>query len=223
MKRRKLLKSIGLAAMGGSSLASHVACLAQSRVTLKKNDCGANVTPPVPEGPYYKDEQLDRQDITEGKPGVLLTLVFKVTDAHCKPLKDAIVDIWQCDKDGKYSDFERENTAGQKWLRGYQKTDAEGMCTFKTIFPGWYNGRLTHIHGKLRVNGVTRETTNFFLPKEVENAVYKNPLYAKGLNPVTIAQDIELRGDTERHNALMMSVKEDGKGGYLATFTISDK
>ncbi len=222
MERRKLLKIMGLAVVGGTSLASHLACQAQARVQIKKNDCGGNITPPVPEGPYYKDEQLNRQDITEDRTGVPLTLMFKVTDVHCKPLKDAIVDIWQCDKDGVYSDFSDEKTAGQKWLRGYQKTDAEGMCSFKTIFPGWYEGRLTHIHGKLHVNGVTRETTNFFLPKEIENTVYKNTLYAKGPNLVTVAQDIEMSGDTERYNALMTSVKEDGKGGYTATFTISD-
>lgn len=223
MKRRKLLKTLGLAAVGGATLAAQMACQAQAPVKIKKNECGENITPPVPEGPYYKDEQLNRSDLSEGQTGVPLTLVFKVQDVHCKPVKDAIVDIWHCNKDGVYSDFAGENTAGQKWLRGYQKTDAEGKCTFQTIFPGWYNGRLTHLHGKLHIGGKTKETTNFFLPKDIETKVYQNPLYAKGQNPMTIARDIELRGDTDRYNALIMNVKEDGKGGYIAAFTISDE
>lgn len=30
--------------------------------------------------------------------------------------------------------------------RGIQKTDADGVAQFKTVFPGHYSGRATHIH-----------------------------------------------------------------------------
>ncbi|KAL0933504.1 uncharacterized protein CTRU02_212467 [Colletotrichum truncatum] len=34
----------------------------------------------------------------------------------------------------------------ESWLRGVQQTGTDGVVRFKTIFPGWYNGRATHIH-----------------------------------------------------------------------------
>ncbi len=183
--------------------------------------CSASATPAVPEGPYYKNEQLNRSDVRESRVGVPITYVFNVQDTLCRPIAGAVVDIWQCDKDGVYSDFSAQNTLGQTWLRGFQTTDAAGQCRFTAIFPGWYNGRLTHLHAKLFVAGALKQTTNFFYPKDVETAVYADPRYTKGQNPTTVAGDIELRGDTARFNTLMMSVAADGAGGYIATTTFA--
>jgi protocatechuate 3,4-dioxygenase beta subunit len=36
---------------------------------------------------------------------------------------------------------------------GLHVTDAKGQATFFTIYPGWYNGRATHIHIKVHING----------------------------------------------------------------------
>ena len=193
------------------------------RSSLDKTDCGDPITPAVPEGPFYKNEKLNRKDITEGKQGVAITYLFKVEDIHCKPLPNAVVDIWQCDKDGVYSDFSQENTKGQTWLRGMQTTGADGTCSFKSVFPGWYPGRLTHLHGKVHYKGETKQTTNFFFPKSIEEEVYKNKLYTKGQNHRTIAEDMEMDGDTERFKALLMKVINDGKGGYIASYTIAFK
>lgn len=41
------------------------------------------------------------------------------------------------------------DTVDQKFLRGYQVTDANGVVTFTTIDPGWYQGRTVHFHFKL--------------------------------------------------------------------------
>jgi protocatechuate 3,4-dioxygenase beta subunit len=184
--------------------------------------CGDPITPPVGEGPYYVNENLNRMDITEGKPGIPLTLIFKVEDINCQPISGAIVDIWHCDAGGVYSDESSQSTLGQKWLRGLLQTDTNGKCTFKTIFPGWYNGRLTHIHGKVKVGSVTKQTTNFFLPKAAEQAVYSTAAYAsKGQNPTTVAQDVELKGNNTIYNSLMMAITGDIVTGYIANFTIA--
>jgi protocatechuate 3,4-dioxygenase beta subunit len=72
----------------------------------------------------------------------------------CKPLRDAAVDIWSCNASGIYSDISAEGTYGHNSLRGVQITDKHGQVNFRTIFPGHYAGRTTHIH--LRVhNGFT--------------------------------------------------------------------
>jgi hypothetical protein len=94
-------------------------------------------------------------------------------------------------------------------------TDGSGRCRFTPIFPGWYAGRLTHLHGKLKINGITNPTTNFFFPKSVETDVYNSPLYrGRGQNNTSVAQDVELRGDVARFNALTMQVTGDVGGGY---------
>ena len=225
MNRKQFLSLVGLATVGGLSLAFKKSSLAllSGNATGDKTDCGDPITPAVPEGPFYKNEKLNRQDITEGKRGVAITYLFKVEDIHCNPIPNAIVDIWQCDKEGVYSDFSRENTQGQTWLRGMQTTSSDGTCSFKSVFPGWYKGRLTHLHGKVHYKGETKQTTNFFFPKEIEKKVYQNKLYTKGQNPVTISDDMEIDGDTERFNALLMKVTADRSGGYIASYTIAFK
>ncbi len=64
-------------------------------------------------GPYYVAEELLRSDISEGKPGVPLSLRVVLLDAHtCKPLPNAAVDLWHCDAVGLYSGFTQQNPMG---------------------------------------------------------------------------------------------------------------
>ncbi len=65
------------------------------------------------EGPYYLDRALLRQDITEGKPGLPLTLRFEVLDSRtCRPLSDTALEIWHCDAQGLYSGFTHMSPGG---------------------------------------------------------------------------------------------------------------
>ena len=119
--------------------------------------------PELTVGPYFVDKQLDRSDIrvepSTGvvKPGEALALAFSVqqiANGQCSPLSGAMVDVWQCDAAGVYSGVNDRmvgfNTEGQRFLRGYQVTDANGLAQFTTIYPGWYQGRAVHIHFKIR-------------------------------------------------------------------------
>ena len=55
----------------------------------------------------------------------------------------------------------------------------------------------------------------------METAVYNSALYSsRGQNNVTVAQDIELKGDTAAYNALMMTVTGDVTSGYVASYVI---
>jgi protocatechuate 3,4-dioxygenase beta subunit len=106
------------------------------------------------EGPYYLDLEKIRKNITEGKSGVRLDLHVKVVDnTSCEPLSDVAVDIWHAAASGKYSGFSGEGTSGQTFLRGVQLTGEEGIAVFRTIYPGWYRGRATHIHLKAHLGG----------------------------------------------------------------------
>ncbi|MGH7587358.1 MAG: twin-arginine translocation pathway signal protein, partial [Gemmatimonadota bacterium] len=68
------------------------------------------------------------------------------------PLAGALVDVWHCDHRGVYSDVVDPgfDSVGQKFLRGYQVTEGDGVARFTTVFPGWYQGRTVHVHFKVR-------------------------------------------------------------------------
>jgi protocatechuate 3,4-dioxygenase beta subunit len=122
------------------------------------------VQPQQTEGPYFVDGMLHRGDIRAEPPsgpakaGVPLRIAFHVSrmtaDGACTPLAGAHVDLWQCDALGVYSGVQDRsfNTVGQKFLRGYQLTDAKGVARFVTIYPGWYQGRAVHVHFKIRTD-----------------------------------------------------------------------
>lgn len=46
-----------------------------------------------------------------------------------------------------------EPTDDERYLRGTQLTDKHGYVEFRTVFPGWYQGRAVHIHTKVHVGG----------------------------------------------------------------------
>lgn len=156
-------------------------------------------------GPYYLDKKLLRKDITEGKPGILLYLRIKILEAStCTPLEGAAVDIWHCDAMGLYSGFTKmgselpgpppgdsppvaQPTDELTFLRGIQITDDSGLADFKTIYPGWYQGRATHIHFKVRINGKaddgtftgghTCHTGQLFTPDVLTEQIMAEPVY----------------------------------------------
>jgi protocatechuate 3,4-dioxygenase beta subunit len=118
------------------------------------------LTPEVTEGPFYVALDKIRRDITEGRPGVPLTLKIRVIDVkRCRPIHSAAVDIWHCDAGGLYSDEASNGTSGQTYLRGVQLTNKKGYATFRTVYPGHYTGRATHIHMKVHIGGKARSGT----------------------------------------------------------------
>jgi protocatechuate 3,4-dioxygenase beta subunit len=142
------------------------------------------LTPELTEGPYYVAGEKVRRDITEGKSGAPLTLKLAVVDAStCKPIRNAAVDIWHCDASGNYSAFSTPNQ--RTYLRGIQRTDATGVVTFQTIYPGWYAGRTVHIHVKVHVGGDVVHTGQLFFSDTVTDAVYKRVPYTRRPNRTT--------------------------------------
>ncbi len=155
------------------------------------------LVPSETQGPYpllamLSNSLVMRQDITEGKSGVPLTVKLKFEDVNnnCAALMNAAVYIWHCDRAGEYSGYsssQNGNHAGETFLRGVQLTDVNGEVTFTTIFPGWYAGRITHIHFQVYLNanlgGTARVTSQLAFPAAVTAEVYNSTLYAgKGQN-----------------------------------------
>jgi len=192
------------------------------------------VRPQQTEGPYFVDEKLNRSDIrsdpSEGsvKEGILLRLVFhvsRIAGSSCTPLSGAVVDVWQCDALGMYSDVQDINglfdTRGKKFLRGYQMADASGTAQFITIYPGWYPGRTVHIHFKIRTDPAAQRgfefTSRLYFDDAITDQVHVQAPYAtKGQRTLKNDRDDIFRGGG---NQLMFLLTQDAKG-YVGTFDL---
>jgi protocatechuate 3,4-dioxygenase beta subunit len=164
------------------------------------------LTPELTEGPYYLDLDRVRRDITDGKDGLPFDLRMVVVDADaCEPIKDAAVDIWHCDAGGEYSGVEGNSGI---FLRGIQMSDAKGAAQFRTIFPGWYQGRAVHIHVKVHVGGNETFTGQLFFAGETLNAVYANEPYSA-------------RGDADTPNETD-GIFAQGGGSTIVDVTVGD-
>jgi len=183
------------------------------------------VRPEQTEGPYFVDEKLERSDIRsdpttgEVKEGELLALTFnvsQVTGSGCTPLAGATVDVWHCDALGVYSDVSDPgfNTAGQKFLRGYQVTDANGTAAFTTIYPGWYSGRTVHIHFKVRTDQNFEFTSQLFFDEALSDQVFTQAPYASKGQRNTLNSTDNIYDDL-----LLLTVTQTDQG-YAATFDI---
>jgi len=131
-----------------------------------------------------------------------------------------MVDVWQCDAEGRYSQYAQPgfDGRGESFLRGIQTTDASGRVTFTTVYPGWYAGRATHIHVEVTVNGRSVKVTQIAFPEGVNGAVYATGVYAaRGPNPTSNAADGIFAGSL---NAELATLSGDTTNGYTAAFTL---
>src|SRR5438309_1472658 len=170
LTRRKALTTLAAAA-GGAVLAACGGNKPKSATTTKTATPSCTLSPEMTEGPYFISGEAVRSDITEGKPGVPLQLALAIADASsCAAIANASVDIWHADAGGNYSGF-GDATSNRTFLRGVQVTDGSGQVTFKTIYPGWYMGRATHIHLKVYVGGNAVHTGQLFFNESANDAV----------------------------------------------------
>ncbi len=173
------------------------------------------LTPEQTEGPYYIAGEKVRRNITEGRPGAPLLLRAFVVDAStCKGIKNAAVDIWHADAGGVYSGF-GQGAASRTFMRGIQKTNAKGLALFRTVYPGWYQGRTVHIHVKVHLGGNVVHTGQLYFPDTLTDAVYrKAPYSSRPSRDVRNANDSVYRNGGRRS---LMSVRKNSAGVYVAT------
>jgi protocatechuate 3,4-dioxygenase beta subunit len=196
------------------------------------------LTPEGEVGPYFTDDSAsgyNRSDIRSNidgsstQSGIPLTLHLYVYDFdnNCAAMAGVQVDIWHCNASGVYSNESVESTLGQSWLRGYQITDASGAVTFKTIVPGWYQGRTTHIHLRLRSSYNSSaslsdgsNTTQLFFPQALVDSIDTTvaPYSAEGRNSTTNAGDRVYTEQTE--GRMEMTLSGDSANGYVASVII---
>lgn len=145
------------------------------------------LTPRQGEGPYYPEADLNRDnDLTNlgpGKPvarGQVIYLGGRVLDPDCRPIRDAVVEVWQAAASGRYNHSQDPNgnlvldPNFQYW--GRTRTDTNGKYVFKSVIPGHYptgpnTYRPPHIHVKIHATGFLSLTTQvYFDPRSYDDA-----------------------------------------------------
>jgi protocatechuate 3,4-dioxygenase beta subunit len=176
------------------------------------------LTPEQTEGPYYIAGEKLRRNITDGRPGTPLVLRVLVVDATtCRPIRNAAVDIWHADAGGVYSGF-GDGASSRTFMRGIQRTNAKGLAQFRTVYPGWYQGRTVHIHVKVHMGGSVVHTGQLYFPDSVTDAVYRRAPYSSRPN-----RDVRNATDSVFRNGGSKSVvklKRNSAGVYVATITM---
>ncbi len=141
-------------------------------------------TPPLTEGPFYPDKlplDTDNDLIVVNNSltpavGEVTHLTGRVVDRAGNPVKDALVEIWQCDAKGVYlhsSDSGPKQAQRDKNFQGYGRftTGSKGEYRFRTIKPVPYPGRpAPHIHFKVRRGSRELITTQLFIAGHPGNA-----------------------------------------------------
>jgi protocatechuate 3,4-dioxygenase beta subunit len=139
------------------------------------------------EGPFYpnhkqidKDADMTSVDGMSGQAaGESLLIKGRVLDTNGNPVTNALVDIWQADKNGRYLHEDAPETSPldqnfQYWAK--IKTGEDGSYSVKTIKPAKYAAeedweRPPHIHFRVAKRGMRELTTQMYFANEPLNEV----------------------------------------------------
>ena len=140
---------------------------------IKATSSNCKKTPQQSIGPFYKvPSKIFNNDMTnDGKAiGKIIKVYGKIFDNKCKPIPNAILDIWQANSFGKYnhqadlSESKKDND-----FYGYMRllSNGKGEYSFNTILPGSYKvskdlTRTPHIHFKVMINQKQLTTQMYF-------------------------------------------------------------
>jgi protocatechuate 3,4-dioxygenase beta subunit len=178
------------------------------------------------------DEGIVRADITSSiggssgvAQGVPMAINLSIVDAsNGSPISGAVVYLWHCTADGRYSIYE---ISEENYLRGVQVADDAGRVQFTSIFPGCYAGRWPHAHfevyGSLEdaTAGATPiKTSQLALPQADCETVYADGRYgdsSQNLSRLSLDTDGVFRdGWTDQLATVAGSVAE----GYTASLLV---
>ncbi|MGL4422845.1 MAG: intradiol ring-cleavage dioxygenase [Gemmataceae bacterium] len=158
-------------------------------------------TPKMTEGPFYPNKlPLDtdndllviNDDLTSAV-GTIAHLTGKVLGPTGEPMKNVVVEIWQCDHNGAYLHTDSAN--GEKRDKNFQgfgrfTTSSTGEYYFRTIKPVKYPGRVAHIHVKVKKGAKDLLCTQCFVkddPGLARDGIYNAIRDPKAKENVTIA------------------------------------
>jgi protocatechuate 3,4-dioxygenase, beta subunit len=178
-------------------------------------------TPAQTEGPFYPNKlPLDTDndllivnDHITPAVGEITHLTGKILDAKGNPVRNALVEIWQCDAKGVYlhaGDSDKKKDQQDKNFQGFGRflTGSSGEYYFRTIKPVPYPGRTPHIHFKIKRSGKELLTTQCYVkghPGNEKDGIWKSVRDEKQRDAITVAFE---------------SIKESKIGEVAAKFDI---
>jgi protocatechuate 3,4-dioxygenase beta subunit len=162
--------------MLGGSLALGAAAFVASGAFAEEVELAR--TPRVTEGPFYprrlpldtdNDLIIINKSLTPAV-GQITNLTGRVLGTSGTPIKDAVVEIWQCDAKGVYL-AQGDRRGRDVNFQGFGRftTGTKGEYRFRTIKPVPYPGRAPHIHVKVKKGGRELLTTQFFIAGHAQN------------------------------------------------------
>ena len=131
-------------------------------------------TPKQTEGPFYPDRlPLDTDndlivinDTLTPAVGEITHLSGRILDSRGNPIRNAVVEIWQCDSGGAYLHSKTGNADKKDQnFQGFGRfiTGRAGEYGFRTIKPVPYPGRTPHIHFAVKVPGQEKFVTQCYV------------------------------------------------------------
>lgn len=252
LARRRMIRLLA-----GASLVPLVGCTSDEGTSASSSSSSSSASaassaecatiPSETAGPYpgdgsngvnvLKESGVVRSDVTKSfgdsaggtAEGVPLTVTLTVVDAASgcgTPKKGAAVYLWHADRDGKYSLYS-DGVTDENYLRGVQETDDKGQVTFRSVFPGCYDGRWPHIHfevyGSLADATAATSITNtsqLAFPKDTCEEVYAAEGYSQS---VTNLDRVSLETDnifSDGYGRQLAAMKGSATEGYTATLTV---
>jgi|GEM_PF-209554 len=176
----------------------------------------------------------EQQDVSDGWNGLPVRLSLRVLDEECQPLEDVIVEIWHTNHEGIYSGNitdmcnDVEEYKSQLFFRGYQRTDAAGVVNFDTCYPGWYSGRVVHIHFRIMTgaydasdNASAEVISQLFFTDELNNEIFgSHQDYSSFGQPDTQLGNDNVVGGEDDPSPYVLDIQKMSDGVMLASKTI---
>ena len=185
------------------------------------DSCKFLLTPQQPEGPFYPTTSpLDTDaDLTMVKgqqaKGQVVVVKGIIQDQFCRPVENAVVEVWQACHTGKYnhpSDTSRAKIDPHFQNYALMKTNSKGEYSYKTIIPGAYKAsrnwtRPPHIHYKVSLRGYEELITQLYFKG---NELNQRDSILNGLNK-------------EEKNKVIVEFKKDESGFLTGKFIVNIK
>lgn len=249
LNRRKLLKKMG--ALGGLVLMAGCGNLEFGVAEDGDTTSGAtnggsssdscSTVPTETKGPYPLDgsggstnalSSIYRTDILgddiSSEEGVPLLLSINLQDVNnsCAAIENSAVYVWHCDQSGAYSGYSSSQNGyhyGKTFCRGIAVSNSIGQVNFTSLFPGWYHGRITHIHFAVYLNNdltSTPHVSQIAFPQDVTKAVYEiAPYSSKGQNS-SVASFSEDNIFNDGTDLQLASVSGSVETGLIASLSV---